>query len=164
MFSQVYGHVKVSKPWAYCSDQDNYVKLSMELLKKLQGQNRFSRALKWYRKVTDFLPGRRTAAPGPDSGPEEEHIMEAVFTGPGGIDDPVKLDGIDVVAVSSRLDLSQGVKWNALEERTCEQCSSLGIEPVPDATTMFAISPQYPPSMLTGADDAIGGYMYFWQV
>lgn len=136
--------------------------LSTALLRKLQSQHRFSQAIKWYRKITDFLPGRKTGA----SGGEEttEHIMETVFTGPDGIDDPVTLDAIDVVAASSRLDLGKGVLWNSLTERTCESCSSLGIEPVPDATTMFAISPQYPASMLTGADDALAGYMYFWQL
>ncbi len=152
--------VTITGPWAFCSDQDNYVKLSQELLRKLQGEHRFSRALKWYRKITDYLPGRRTG--GADGG--SEHVMETVFTGPGGIDDPVKLDGIDIVAASSQLDLSKGIKWNPLAERTCEGCSSLGIEPVPDQTTIFGVSPRYPASMLTGADSAVGGFMYFWQV
>jgi len=64
----------------------------------------------------------------------------------------------------SQLDVARGTRWTTLDERICQRCSSLGVEPVPGGTSVFGLSPQYPDSMLTGADDAIAGIMYYWQI
>ena len=81
--------------------------------------------------------------------------VEAVFTGGGGLDDPIVLDSIEVSAQKSRkadattfrkrqLELDPGLQWVEIARNYCKNCTSLGVQPVPEDTTHFDITVTLP--------------------
>lgn len=122
-------------PVAYCADVENYINITGPLMQQMQQ----SQPLVWYYDQPFAAPGQ---AP---------HAVEAVFAGKT-TDDQVKMQSISFVAQNGT-----GNQWNNLTTTGCTDCSSWGIQPVPQGTQRFEVTAVFPP----GTTD---GTMFWWSL
>ena len=70
--------------------------------------------------------------------------VEVVFTGANGVGDPLTLSKIEVDAQKNQVGVNLNWQWVTTKQNLCTQCTSLGIQPVPEGTSHFSISAQLP--------------------
>lgn len=70
-------------------------------------------------------------------------VVESVFTGPGGVDDPVTMERIEIVAYKSQVLLGRH-EWVETGRTACEDCTSWGMQFFDRQTSHFGVSVDLP--------------------
>lgn len=124
-----------SGPVAYCADVENYINITTPLIQQMS-QNQ---PLIWYYDQPFGVPG------------SPSHDIEVIFAGKTA-DDHVTMQSISIVAQNGT-----GTQWNNLGTEGCTNCTSWGVQPVPQGTSRFEVTGVFPAGTTEGT-------MFWWSI